>query len=117
MVPSAACAGIDTATGSKVEIQRPANLDAAIQGLGLEHALGSLRLMQFTHPATAPTNENVNVANLPAGTAGDSSDRQEEAAVTQGGQSNDGNSSPWLPLQLQLGLPLAPAELCDLVCR
>ena len=82
--------------------------------MGLEHALGSLRLMRFTEPATTPTDENVNVANLPAGTGADSSDRQEGAAAQQ---SDDDKGSPWLPLQLQLGLPLAPAELCDLVCR
>lgn len=107
-------AGIDTATGSKVEIQKPANLDMAIQKLGLEHALGSLRLMQFTDPPAAPSNENVDTANLPEAAAGDSSDRQGGAAV----QESDGSGgAPWLPLQLQLGLPLAPAELCNLVCR
>ena len=100
-----------------MEIQRPSNLDTAIQKLGLEHALGSLRLMRFTEPAAAPTDENVDVANLPAGTGGDSSDRQEGAAVQPIVQSDVDKGGPWLPLQLQLGLPLAPAELCDLVCR
>lgn len=107
-------AGIDTATGSKIEIQKPPNLDTAIQKLGLEHALGSLRLMRFTDPSGTPTNENINVANLPAATPEESDAKQE---MQQSGQSDESDGGPWLPLQLQLGLPLAPAELCNLVCR
>lgn len=102
-------AGIDTATGSKIEITKPDNFDAAIEKLGLDHALGSLRLMRFKPPAT---DENTNVANLPAGGSS-----QQAGNAEQTSNAKDGVSSPWLMLQVQLGLPLAPAELCDLVCR
>ncbi len=101
--------GIDTRTGSIVQVQRPANFDDAVNKLGLKHALGSLRVMQLTSPSVVTSDENVDVSNLPTDTQDSSS------ASGQDAQKDD--SSDWVPLQLQLGLPLAPAELCDLVCR
>ena len=105
-------AGVDTRTGSTVQIQRPANFDDAIQKLGLEHALGSLRFMTPTPTSNCLSNENVDVANLPPDVAKDQG--QEGASGQHAGEKDDGQ---WVPLHLQLGLPLAPAELCDLVCR
>lgn len=98
-------------TGSPVEVQRPANFNDAVKKLGLEHALGSLRLMRTTPFNSSVSNENTN-ANLP--TESQSIGRQE---AVQGQDAQKIDSSAWVPLQLQLGLPLAPAELCDLVCR
>ena len=93
-------------------MERPAYFDAAVKKLGVQHALGSLRLVRFdfSSPAAA-SNENIDVANMP--TQDQQGDKQSTAS--QEGQSDD--ESPWVPLHLQLGLPLAPAELCDLVCR
>ncbi len=104
--------GVDTKTGAKVQVQRPANFDDAVNKLGLEHALGSLRFMRPTPATTAHSDENVNRSNLPMDSAQDSS---EEAAA--GGDAGEKDGGDWVPLHLQLGLPLAPAALCDLVCR
>ena len=103
------CSGVDTRTGTTVSVQQPADFESAVTKLGLQYALGSLRLMRC--PSVGHISfENVNTANLPA----QSQDAQ-EATVQQG--LPGGNKPEWVPLQLQLGLPLAPAELCDLVCR
>lgn len=104
--------GVDTRTGAKVQLQRPANFDDAVKKLGLEHALGSLRFMRPTPATTAHSDENVNRSNLPMDSAQDSS--EEAAAKGDAGEKDGGD---WVPLHLQLGLPLAPAALCDLVCR
>lgn len=104
-------AGIDTRTGSTVSVERPANFDAAMKKLGLQHALGSLRLVKFDLACATASNENIDVANMP---------RQAQQAEGQRGVSQEEQSadeSAWVPLHLQLGLPLVPAELCDLVCR
>lgn len=103
--------GVDTRTGAKVQLQRPANFDDAVKKLGLEHALGSLRFM-LSSPATAShSDENVNRGNLP-----DSAQDSNEAAATRG-DAIEKDGGDWVPLHLQLGLPLAPPGLCDLVCR
>ncbi len=104
--------GVDTRTGAKVQLQRPANFDDAVKKLGLEHALGSLRFMRSTPATTSHSDENTNRGNLPV----DSAQASKEAAAARGdaGEKDDGD---WVPLHLQLGLPLAPAGLCDLVCR
>ncbi|KAL3158901.1 hypothetical protein ABBQ32_011616 [Trebouxia sp. C0010 RCD-2024] len=102
--------GIDTRTGSTVSVERPANFDAAMKKLGLQHALGSLRLVKFDLACATASNENIDVANMP---------RQAQQAEGQRGVSQEEQSadeSAWVPLHLQLGLPLVPAELCDLVC-
>lgn len=104
-------AGIDTSTGSIVSLERPANFDAAVKTLGLQHAVGSLRLVKFDSSCATASNENIDVANMP--TQAQQADMQRD--VTQEEQSAD--QSAWVPLHLQLGLPLMPAELCDLVCR
>lgn len=84
-------------------MERPANFDAAVKKLGLQHALGSLRLVNFDSSCATASNENVDVANMPT-----QAHQADEQSADQGA---------WVPLQLQLGLPLVPAELCDLVCR
>ena len=106
-VLSSLLTGVDTRTGAKVQLQRPANFDDAVKKLGLEHALGSLRFMRSTPAATSHSDENINRGNLPM----DSAQASNEADA---GEKDDGD---WVPLHLQLGLPLAPAGLCDLVCR
>lgn len=103
--------GIDTRTGSTVTVERPVYFDAAVKKLGLQHALGSLRLVRFDSSSPAASNENMDVVNMPA--PAQQADKQRTGS--QEGQSDD--ESPWVPLHLQLGLPLTPAELCDLVCR
>ena len=95
-----------------MSVERPAYFDAAVKKLGLQHALGSLRLVQFDSSSAAASNENMDMANMP--TQAQQADKQSTAASREQ-QSDDG--SPWVPLHLQLGLPLVPAELCDLVCR
>ena len=92
-------------------MEQPAYFDAAMKRLGLQHALGSLRLVRFDSSSPAASNENIDVANMP--TQALQADKQ--SGANQEGQSDD--QCPWVPLHLQLGLPLAPAELCDLVCR
>lgn len=109
---STSLTGVDTRSGAKVQLQRPANFDDAVKKLGLEHALGSLRFMRPTPATTSYSDENVNRVNLPTDSAQDS--YQEAAARGDAGEKDDGD---WMPLHLQLGLPLAPAGLCDLVCR
>ncbi len=104
--------GVDTKTGAKVQVQRPANFNDAVKKLGLEHALGSLRFLRPAPATTAHSDENVNRSNLPADGAQDSN---EEAAAR--GDAGEKDGGDWVPLHLQLGLPLAPAALCDLVCR
>ena len=104
--------GIDTKTGATVQVQRPANFYIAVEKLGLQHALGSLQLLKLDVDSSVPSNENVNMANLPAEV--DSSDKH-GAAEGQDTQEDEGCQR--VPLQLQLGLPLTPAELCNLVCR
>lgn len=104
-------AGIDTRTGSTVSVKRPANFDAAVNKLGLQHALGSLHLVKFDSSCATVSNENVDVANMPT----QAQQAEEQRGVSQEEQS--ANESAWVPLHLQLGLPLVPAELCDLVCR
>lgn len=87
-------------------MEPPAHFDRAVRQLGLERALGSLRLLQAASPS-ALASENVNTANLPP-------QSHAQAAQPESGAADKGG---WVPLQLQLGLPLAPAELCDRVCR
>ncbi len=103
--------GVDTRTGAKVQLQRPANFDDAVKKLGLEHALGSLRFMRSTPATTSHSDENVNRGNLP-----DSAQDSNEAAAARG-DAGEKDGGDWVLLHLQLGLPLAPAGLCDLVCR
>lgn len=92
-------------------VEPPAYFDAAMKKLGLQHALGSLRLVRFDSSSPVASNENVDVANLPI------QDQQADKQSTGGQEGQLHGQSPWVPLHLQLGLPLAPAELCDLVCR
>ena len=92
-------------------MERPANFDAAMKKLGLQHALGSLRLVNLDSSCATASNENVDVANIPT----QAQQANEQRGVSQEQQSAD--QGAWVPLQLQLGLPLVPAELCDLVCR
>lgn len=92
-------------------VERPAYFDAAMKKLGLQHALGSLRLVKFDSPSPAASDENVDVGNLPT------QDQQADKQSTASQEGQVDSQSPWVPLHLQLGLPLAPAELCDLVCR
>ena len=92
-------------------MERPAYFDAAVKKLGLQHALGSLRLVRFDSSSPAASNENIDVANMPT----QAQQGGKQSTASQEGQSD--GESPWVPLHLQLGLPLAPAELCDLVCR
>ena len=101
-----ACSGVDTKTGSVVPVKKPVHFDDAVHKLGLEHALGSLRLLK-SPSSSSHSSENVNTANLPT-----QHQTAQETTSQQGAEEGQ-----WVPLQLQLGLPLAPAELCDLVCR
>ena len=96
-----------------MSIQRPANFDDAVKKLGLQHALGSLRLIKFDSPTSSTTNENIDVANIPSEAQQSDSAQQSNASPAEKSDAD----GPWVPLHLQLGLPLAPAELCDLVCR
>lgn len=102
--------GVDTRTGATVQLQRPANFDDAVKKLGLEHALGSLRFMRSTPATTSHSDENVNRGNLP-----DSAQDSNEAGAVRG-DAGEKDGGDWVPLHLQLGLPLAPPGLCDLVC-
>lgn len=43
--------------------------------------------------------------------------RKESVQVNHGEQSEGLRPSVWLPLNLQLGLPLEPEGLCQAVCR
>lgn len=96
-----------------MSIKRPANLDDAVKKLGLQHALGSLRLVKFDSLTSPVTNENVGVANMLSQAQHTDSAQQSAASPVE---KTDADSL-WVPLHLQLGLPLAPAELCDLVCK
>ena len=102
---------MDTRTGATVQLQRPANFGDAVKKLGLEHALGSLRFMRSTRATTSHSDENVNRGNLP-----DSAQDSNEAGAARG-DAGEKDGGDWVPLHLQLGLPLAPPGLCDLVCR
>ena len=102
--------GIDAKTGSTVSVKRPANFDVAVKKLGLQHALGSLRLVKFDHPTQLVSNENMDVSKMP-------SQAQQADSTSQSAAGKADEDGAWLPLQLQLGLPLTPAELCDMVCR
>ena len=46
--------------------QRLANFDDAVRKLGLQHALGSLRLVKFDSPTLPVTSESMNGADIPS---------------------------------------------------
>ena len=76
----------------------------ALQALGLQQALGAVRLLQLDASSAAMhADEVVDVGNVPA-LRGHEGEAAPEGTV-------------WVPLQLLLGLPLAPQALCTDVCR
>ncbi|KAK9836344.1 hypothetical protein WJX81_007135 [Elliptochloris bilobata] len=84
---------VDSHSGDVVKIAPPPVLSKALAELGLDRALGSLRLLQLDPPqeATAPGDTAAVLARAAAAPA-------------------------WTPLQARLGMPLQPLGLCTAVC-
>ena len=97
-------AGISTCTGDAVVLPPQPGISRALQALGLQQALGAVRLLQLdASSAAVHADEVVDAGNVPALRG------QEEGGAQAG--------TAWVPLQLLLGLPLAPQALCADVCR
>ena len=97
-------AGISTCTGDAVVLPPQPGVNRALQALGLQQALGAVRLLQLdASSAAVHADEAVDAGNVPALRG------QKEEGAQEG--------TAWVPLQLLLGLPLAPQALCADVCR
>jgi hypothetical protein len=106
-------------TGQPEEIELPGSLVAALRQLGLARAVGYLRVVRISSGGSGGSGGSVG-----GGGGGGGSGAGAHPAAADGGSDSGAGSggagagagAPWLPLAVQLGVPLHNLQLCKDVC-
>ncbi|KAK9917406.1 hypothetical protein WJX75_004000 [Coccomyxa subellipsoidea] len=119
--------GIATSSGEVVEMATPRGLREAVEDLGLQRALGFVRMLRLSadDPLNYPEPEEpqphppVDLAELRLEEEEENEEEGPEVEVNHAHAEHQNGGTPpdvWVPVALGLGLPLSPDKLCIAVC-
>ncbi|CAL8463740.1 g3274 [Coccomyxa elongata] len=121
--------GIATSNGEVVELATPRGLREAVEDLGLQRALGYVRMLRLSEddPLNCPDSEPqpkpplqpqppIDLSDLRLDEGDEGEDNAETEAPLKQQQNGATSDDLWVPVALGLGLPLTPDKLCIAVC-